>query len=129
MTAIKWGKVSSTIIIVTGVFLLFQAFWPEWYMVQEAFAWTIGKTVGGIALIFWAIISLKLKRQGMTKVKWSKITSTLFLAYGAFLLFETLYTPFGDYILNTLGHFLAKVIGGIALICWGIVFFWVKGQR
>jgi len=113
MTKLKWASISS-IIFITGAFLLFQAFWSEWYLVQQSFHWIIIKIIAGIALILFGI-SLKLKRH--------KITWVIALAYGAFLLFETLYTPFGEYILHTFGHFLAKVIGGVVLICWGIIFF------
>ncbi len=52
----KWAKVTSIVIVIYGVFLLLQAFWPGWDIVQEACVLDIAKIVGGIILLVWGII-------------------------------------------------------------------------
>lgn len=63
----------------------------------------------------------------MTKSKWAKITSILLILYGALLLFQAFW-PGWDIVQEGSGLDIAKIVGGVVLIGWGIGFFWVKGK-
>lgn len=52
----KWAEITSIILIVYGLFLIFQSCWSGWSIIQEGRALDILKIVGGIVLISWAII-------------------------------------------------------------------------
>ena len=64
----------------------------------------------------------------MTKSKWAKITSIIIIVYGGFLLFQAFW-PGWEIVQEGCVLDIGKIVGGVVLICWGIVFFWVKGQR
>lgn len=61
----------------------------------------------------------------MTKSKWALITSILIIVYGALLLFQACW-PGWDIAQASQGLITAKIVGGIVLISWAIVFFKLK---
>ena|GEM_PF-2185859 len=61
VTRNKWAKISSIFVLVYGLFLLFQAIWPGWAIVQSEAGLDVAKIIGGLALIVWAVIFFKLK--------------------------------------------------------------------
>lgn len=61
----------------------------------------------------------------MKKSKWAIITSILVILYGALLLFQAFW-PGWEMVQEGCALDIAKIIGGVALICWGIIFFWLK---
>lgn len=64
----------------------------------------------------------------MTRTKWGVITSVLITIYGALLLFQASWPGWG---IVQEGSVLtvAKIVGGVVLIGWGVFFFLIKGQR
>jgi len=58
----------------------------------------------------------------MTKRKWAVITGILITAYGALLLLEALW-PGWAMVQGTVGLNVAKTVGGLLLLGWGIAFF------
>ena len=61
MTRLRWALITSIVIIVYGVLLIFQAVWPGWTVVQSGAGLNIAKIVGGVALICWAATFLRIK--------------------------------------------------------------------
>jgi len=61
VTRNKWAKISSIFVLVYGLFLLFQAIWPGWAIVQGGAGLDVAKIIGGVALISWAVIFFKSK--------------------------------------------------------------------
>jgi len=61
MTRNKWAKISSIFVLLYGLFLLFQAIWPGWAIVQGEVGLDVAKIIGGLALIGWAVVFFKLK--------------------------------------------------------------------
>lgn len=64
----------------------------------------------------------------MTKFTWAKITSILIILYGALLLFQAFW-PGWDEVQEGCALDIAKIVGGVVFIGWGIVFFWMKGRK
>jgi hypothetical protein len=62
----------------------------------------------------------------MTKRKWALITAIFTVAYGAFLLFQAYWSGW-TIVQGGTGLSIAKIVGGLALLCWGAVFFKLKG--
>ncbi|MBA7663030.1 hypothetical protein ES703_71063 [subsurface metagenome] len=58
----KWAKTTAIITLIYGLFLLIQAMWPGWAMVQAGEGLNIAKIIGGLLLICWGIVFLRLKR-------------------------------------------------------------------
>jgi len=61
MTKYKWAKISSIFALIYGLFLLFQAIWPGWAIVQSGESLNIAKIIGGVVLVGWAVVFFKLK--------------------------------------------------------------------
>ena len=61
MTKHKWAVITAIFTVVYGAFLLFQAFWPGWTVVQSGMGLNIGKIVGGLVLLCWAATFFMLK--------------------------------------------------------------------
>jgi len=61
MTKRKWALITAIFTVVYGAFLLFQAFCPEWTMVQSGMGLNIAKIVGGLVLLGWGAAFFKLK--------------------------------------------------------------------
>ena len=63
MNKLKWAKVTAIIALVYGLFLLAQAIWPGWAIVQAGEGLNIGKIIGGLFLFCWAIVFFRLKKR------------------------------------------------------------------
>lgn len=61
----------------------------------------------------------------MTKRKWALITTIFTLVYGALLLLQGFW-PGWTMVQSETGLNIAKIVGGLALLCWGAVFFKLK---
>ena len=61
MTRRKWALITAILVLVYGVFLLFQSLWPGWTTVQIGAGLNIANIVGGLALLGWGAIFFKLK--------------------------------------------------------------------
>lgn len=60
MDKLTWAKVTASIGLVYGIFLIIQAFFPVWPSEQIH---NIAKLTGGILLILWAALFWKLRCQ------------------------------------------------------------------
>lgn len=61
MTRRKWALITAVLVLTYGAFLLFQAFWPGWTMVQSGSGLNIAKVAGGIILLGWGSVFFRLK--------------------------------------------------------------------
>ncbi len=61
MTRRKWALITAVLALTYGAFLLFQAFWSGWTIVQSGTGLSIAKIVGGIILLGWGVIFFRLK--------------------------------------------------------------------
>ena len=61
MTRRKWALITAVLALTYGAFLLFQAFWPGWTIVQSGTGLSIAKIIGGIILLSWGVIFFRLK--------------------------------------------------------------------
>lgn len=61
----------------------------------------------------------------MNRQKWAKITAIITLIYGLFLLVQVIW-PGWVMVQAGEGLNIAKIIAGVLMICWGIVFFRLK---
>lgn len=61
----------------------------------------------------------------MNRQKWAKVTVIIALVYGLFLLIQAIWPGWATVQVGE-GLNIAKVIGGLALIGWAIVFFRLK---
>lgn len=60
MNIVKWGKITTGILIVYGIFLLFQVFWAGWSEVQPTLGLKVAKIIYGIFLLCWGYVFIKL---------------------------------------------------------------------
>jgi len=61
MTRRKWAMITAVLALTYGAFLLFQAFWPGWTIVQGVVGLNIAKIVGGLVLLCWGIAFFRLR--------------------------------------------------------------------
>lgn len=61
MTWRKWALITAVLVLTYGAFLLFQAFWPGWTVVQSGTNLNIAKIAEGILLLSLGSVFFRLK--------------------------------------------------------------------